>query len=111
MTDQTRTMLRTVLSSDPDTAPFVETIIAFATTPQEALAAPEPPNSHEELEDRGKLLSCVEVAKLLHRTTMTIRRWVKEGKLTPAKVQGSSRIAGYFEKDVLAFIDSIRATA
>ena len=104
-------MLRTLLSSDPDTAPRAEAIIAFAETPQEALAAPSPPNSHDELKERGKLLSGKEVAKLLHRTPMTIRRWVKAGKLTPAKVQGSSRIAGYFEKDVLAFIDSIRATA
>lgn len=102
-------MLRTVLSSDPDTAPFVEAIIAFATAPQEALAAPEPPSSHDALNDRGKLLSGKEVAQMLNRTPMTIRRWANEGKLTPAKVQGSSRRNGYFEKDVLAFIDSARS--
>lgn len=102
-------MLRTILSSDPDTKERIDEILDFAEHREEF---PEhPTTSHDALNDRGRLLSGKEVARMLNRTPITIRRWANEGKLTPAKVQGSSRRNGYFEKDVLAFIDASRATA
>lgn len=109
MTEQTKSILRTILASDPDTKERIDEILDFA---EHGEGFPEHPTaSRDALNDRGRLLSGKEVARMLNRTPMTIRRWANEGKLTSAKVRGSSRRNGYFEKDVLAFIDTARATA
>lgn len=103
MTESNKNILKAVLDTIPEASGRIDDIIDFVE--RRGKYDPESAKRH------GKLMSCVEVAREMNRTTQTIKNWVNKKILTPARLPGSTKIAGYFEEDVELLKRKIRETA
>ena len=107
MTDNERNIISAVLQTIPEARGRIAEILDMIEHP----ATDKDRQNKNSLNDRGRLLSQVEVAEIMHRTPTTIRNWTRQKKLLPARLPGATKVAGYFEEDVRRLKDSLCESA